>query len=261
MSNQYLIVNFDRKEYLRPGAFGERDDLKTVLMSSDGVLTALAIVLADGNNRGGGDLRSDMPIIGSWAGQRIGIVDDLVVDAMLSEPGMESIPLQQQMLQLGKDVSGAAIEALLDGERSYSIMDKLNPNLCLTLVQQREMPGDGASYFKDDASRKGKRLEELQQLFWLFGVEAGLTPFMARKRLQEGLQKMAASLGRGEHYEVDLVDFEYGSKKVQMNPYAREKSTFQGVVAMVARLRDVTRDGTEVNLHVAFGPRGRGSCC
>ena len=39
-------------------------------------MLGLAILLADGNNRGGGDLRSEHPIIGSWAGDRIVIAGD-----------------------------------------------------------------------------------------------------------------------------------------------------------------------------------------
>jgi hypothetical protein len=39
-------------------------------------MLGLAILLADSNNRGGGDLRSDDPIIGSWAGDRITITGD-----------------------------------------------------------------------------------------------------------------------------------------------------------------------------------------
>jgi hypothetical protein len=39
-------------------------------------MAGLAILLANSNGRGGGDLRSDNPIIGSWAGDRIVIAGD-----------------------------------------------------------------------------------------------------------------------------------------------------------------------------------------
>lgn len=41
-----------------------------------GMLQALAILLADGNGRGGGDLSSNNPLIGSWSGDEITIVGD-----------------------------------------------------------------------------------------------------------------------------------------------------------------------------------------
>jgi len=37
---------------------------------------ALSVLLADGNGRGGGDLRSDNSIVGTWAGDRIVIAGD-----------------------------------------------------------------------------------------------------------------------------------------------------------------------------------------
>ena len=39
-------------------------------------MTGLATLLADGNGRGGGDLHSESPIIGSWRGDRIVVAGD-----------------------------------------------------------------------------------------------------------------------------------------------------------------------------------------
>ena len=55
------------------------------LCSANGTLTALAILLANGNNRGGGDLHSDHPIIGSWAGDRIVIAGDYADDGKFTD--------------------------------------------------------------------------------------------------------------------------------------------------------------------------------
>lgn len=76
MGQYYLTVNLDKREYLDPHKLGDGLKLLEFGTSSNGTLTALAILLADGNNRGGGDLRSDHPIIGSWAGDRIVIAGD-----------------------------------------------------------------------------------------------------------------------------------------------------------------------------------------
>jgi len=71
MGQYYLIVNLDKREYLYPHRFGDGLKLTEFGCSSNGTMTALAILLADGNGRGGGDLETDNPIIGSWAGDRI----------------------------------------------------------------------------------------------------------------------------------------------------------------------------------------------
>ncbi len=54
-------------------------------------MTALAILLADGNGRGGGDLKSERGIIGSWVGDRIVIAGDY------ADPGkfMEGVTPEQ----------------------------------------------------------------------------------------------------------------------------------------------------------------------
>lgn len=76
MGQYYYIVNLDKKEFLHPHKFGDGLKLLEFGCSANGTLTGLAILLADGNNRGGGDLHSDNPIIGSWAGDRIVIAGD-----------------------------------------------------------------------------------------------------------------------------------------------------------------------------------------
>jgi len=76
MGQYYLIVNIDKGQYLHPHKFGDGLKLTEFGNSAEGTLTGLAILLADGNGRGGGDLRSDDPIVGSWAGDRIVIAGD-----------------------------------------------------------------------------------------------------------------------------------------------------------------------------------------
>jgi len=76
MGQCYIIVNLDKKQYINPRKFGDGVKLIEFADSTPGTMTALAVLLADGNGRGGGDLRSDNPIIGSWAGDRIVIAGD-----------------------------------------------------------------------------------------------------------------------------------------------------------------------------------------
>jgi hypothetical protein len=80
MGQYYMIMNLDKKEYIDPHAFGDGLKLLEFGSSGDGAMCGLAILLADGNNRGGGDLHSDDPVIGSWAGDRIVIGGDYADD-------------------------------------------------------------------------------------------------------------------------------------------------------------------------------------
>ena len=76
MGQYYLVVNISKKQFLDPHKCGEGLKLMEFACGAQGTLAALAILLADGNNRGGGDLHSDNEIIGSWAGDRIVIAGD-----------------------------------------------------------------------------------------------------------------------------------------------------------------------------------------
>jgi len=56
MGQYYRIVNLDKKEYLSPYPFGEGAKLLEFGTGRGTLLLALAVLLADGNGRGGGDL-------------------------------------------------------------------------------------------------------------------------------------------------------------------------------------------------------------
>ena len=76
MGQYYFIVNLDKRQYLHPHRFGDGLKLLEFGNSGGGTMCGLAILLADGNKRGGGDLYSNNPIIGTWAGDRIVVAGD-----------------------------------------------------------------------------------------------------------------------------------------------------------------------------------------
>jgi len=87
MGQYYRQINLDKEQLLYTHSFGDGLKLLEFGQSSCGTLTAMAILLADGNGRGGGDLHLDRvenqelinlanKIIGSWAGDRIVIAGD-----------------------------------------------------------------------------------------------------------------------------------------------------------------------------------------
>ena len=76
MGQYYLVVNTTKKQFLYPHCFGDGLKLLEFGCSSNGTMTALAVLLANSNGRGGGDLHSTDEIVGSWSNNRIVIVGD-----------------------------------------------------------------------------------------------------------------------------------------------------------------------------------------
>jgi len=126
MGQYYLIVNIDKKEYIHPHKFGDGLKLLEFGASSCGTMTGLAILLADGNGRGGGDLRSDHTIIGSWAGDRIVVAGDYADEGkFISEnEGDPAINLYDYAEEHFEDVSEAVITAMCDdGDIKEALQD------------------------------------------------------------------------------------------------------------------------------------------
>ena len=93
MGQYYIVVNVDRKEYLDPLKFNDGLKLLEITGGRSFTLSALALLLADGNGRGGGDFpcsSSSVPDvsewIGRWVGNRIVVAGDYADDCkFLSE--------------------------------------------------------------------------------------------------------------------------------------------------------------------------------
>jgi hypothetical protein len=112
MGQYYLIVNLDKKQFLHPHKCGDGLKLLEFGCSANGTLTALAILLADGNNRGGGDLRSELPVIGSWAGDRIVIAGDYADEGKFTaDPGRTLYRVADEEYE---DISRQALRAMAD---------------------------------------------------------------------------------------------------------------------------------------------------
>jgi hypothetical protein len=84
MGQYYCIINLDKKQFLCPRRLG--DGLKLLEFAGGRTMTALAVLLANSNNRGGGDLRSNNPTVGSWAGDRVVIAGDYAESGDPGEP-------------------------------------------------------------------------------------------------------------------------------------------------------------------------------
>lgn len=118
MGQYYKIVNIKKKQYIKPDTFGDGSKLMEFSMSASGVLAGLAILLADGNGRGGGDLHSENDIVGSWAGDNIVIAGDYAdAGKFVKETGQN---LYEVAGNEGEDISVKVLEALFDDKYFFS---------------------------------------------------------------------------------------------------------------------------------------------
>jgi hypothetical protein len=118
MGQYYKIVNIKKKQYIKPDTFGDGSKLMEFSMSASGVLAGLAILLADGNGRGGGDLHSENDIVGSWAGDNIVIAGDYAdAGKFVKEPDQT---LYEVAGNEGEDISVKVLDALFDDKYFFS---------------------------------------------------------------------------------------------------------------------------------------------
>lgn len=80
MGQYHLTVNLDKRQYIDPHALGDGLKLwEQAASSAGGVASALIVLLAVSNGRGGGDF-DESEVVGSWGGDRIAIVGDYAED-------------------------------------------------------------------------------------------------------------------------------------------------------------------------------------
>jgi hypothetical protein len=114
MGQYYKIVNVKKKQYLNPHTFGDGAKLMEFSMSASGVLAGLAILLADGNGRGGGDLNSENEIVGSWAGDNIVVAGDYADNGKFLPVDKIDLNLYGVASEEGEDISLKVLDALCD---------------------------------------------------------------------------------------------------------------------------------------------------
>lgn len=112
MGQYYKVVNITKREFITPHAFNDGLKLMEFGLSGKGTMSGLAILLASGNGRGGGDLNSDSPVVGSWAGDQIVIAGDYG-DEGLFVPDDFAGNLYQYAGENYRDISPMVWEALL----------------------------------------------------------------------------------------------------------------------------------------------------
>src|SRR5262245_34986884 len=113
MGQYYLVVNMDKKQYLHPHKFGDGLKLLEIGASGGRTMCGLAALLADGNGRGGGDLKSDNPIVGSWAGDRIVIAGDYAdAGRFVEDDPIHKYELYSLAVEKFEDISRKVLRAM-----------------------------------------------------------------------------------------------------------------------------------------------------
>jgi len=116
----FLIVNIDRRQYLRPQAFGDGGGLLEFGTSGSGVMLGLAVLLASDSKKGAKELQSDHPIIGSWSGCRIAIAGSMSTEIFTGLTGVEgkALPIGPTLYEAAErlyvDISSAVVLALCE---------------------------------------------------------------------------------------------------------------------------------------------------
>ena len=157
-----MIVNVDKEEYLHPHKFNEGLKLMEFGPTGDGMMFALAALLADGDGRGGGDLFINCTeeeftldednynrfqscggqyiyihkLFGSWAGDRIVIAGDYadknyipLVDDQLKEAVSDNLyHYVQDEKSNYKDISEEIIQAIAEASASWTSPFGINVN-------------------------------------------------------------------------------------------------------------------------------------
>lgn len=111
MGQYYKVVNTTKKQVMNPHSFGSGAKLMEFSSDRMSIMQGLAILLADGNGRGGGDLRSENPLVGSWAGDSIVIAGDYADEGKFVQD--EKVNLYREANDY-EDISFKVIEALCD---------------------------------------------------------------------------------------------------------------------------------------------------
>lgn len=76
MGQYHYLINHSKKQYIHPHKIGNGLKLREQVGWEYSTSTALFMLLAASNGRGGGDFQGDSPLIGSWAGDRVSVLGD-----------------------------------------------------------------------------------------------------------------------------------------------------------------------------------------
>jgi hypothetical protein len=78
MGQYHYLINLSKKQFVHPHQIGNGLKLREQIGHEFSTSTVLVMLLAASSGRGGGDFRSQHPLVGSWAGDKIAFIGDYV---------------------------------------------------------------------------------------------------------------------------------------------------------------------------------------
>jgi hypothetical protein len=232
-----LICNLTKRQYLNPEVFGEEPRLKAIAESWQGSMTGLTVLLADGNNRGGGDLRVDHALIGSWAGDEIAILDDSSALAVTRQS-------LREIAGTWKDLSADIIAVINQGEDWTA--GSLDATSVIPAVWQRRcLECSGKPLLA--SNNWTMPLLSLTDLFAIFGQRPAVTPGLREKRLQEGLDELSKLLRTAPAYKVQQLTLKFKADGSGVDRALLEVKPLQGGTPQVLPLQFAASPGELLN--------------
>lgn len=167
MGQYHCIVNLDKHEFINPWDMGEGAKLLEWGYGSGTMLTALAILLAISNGRGGGDYHCNekdpslSEWVGRWGGDRIAVVGDYAENGDLAPEhnagaiwtactnarGGETRPLAERIAEneTKRAVYGDYVDDWNEKERAVEMMQP--PYRNISAEMRRVIEADGQVHF------------------------------------------------------------------------------------------------------------------
>lgn len=230
-----IIVNFTKMQFLNPNAFGEEFSADGIINGYDGCKGALAALLADGNGRGGGDLDSDALLIGSWAGDRVGLISDTDIVPEFSLPGLENEPLLPQVMQVGEDISASIRDIIVSAERTCYKPGEFILDCVVPLHIQRKFFSERLA-----AQIRTNKVEDMDVLWAICGAEFKFSKTKAQDSLETGIKALWKEVNN-EDIEVCITDFDYSMSSTSFKRHenaAAQKTKSAAKVKFTLTLRD-----------------------
>ena len=122
MGQYYILVNLTTGEYVHPHDVGDGAKLMEIAYSTHGLMTALTVLLASGNGRGNGDVNTDHPLVGRWAGHRVVLAGDYDDHGLFCADFAAAVAART-----GAPAVAANFDP--DGERLYQLASNIGRNL------------------------------------------------------------------------------------------------------------------------------------
>lgn len=153
MGQYYKPVNLTKKEFLYSHTFGDGLKLTEFGFSSMGMMAGLAILLADGNGQGGGDINEDAVtgVVGRWRGDKIVIAGDYADEGrFITQKDVEGLvddegePLKRRKTTL-YNVAGAKFKDI-----SYDVLFALMADSYFREDKMKSLEGREYKDDKDD---------------------------------------------------------------------------------------------------------------